>query len=112
MEAVVDAFLDDNSLKIIDNPDNADLVLDGVIMPVNRRATSITQDETLENEQIYVSLNLDCRIQGQEKSLWKSNLRDFGDISGSGNTEEIEAALDDAVEKLVEKIVNQTVAAW
>ena len=48
MQQVTNAFIIDNSLKVIEDEKSADLVLKGTLMSVKRRPTSINPQETVQ----------------------------------------------------------------
>ncbi|RMF58090.1 MAG: hypothetical protein D6748_09690 [Calditrichaeota bacterium] len=111
-EDVVNAFVNDNTLTVIDDPKKADLVIKGSILSIQTRSTSITQEELVEEQQLVLTVKVECLNQQSNKPLWSGNISEFGVVSGTGDLAEREAALDVAVEKIVEEIVNKTIAAW
>ncbi len=111
-EAVINAFVQDNSLQVTDNQDEADLVLTAVILPVRIRQTAIRRDEVVEEQELVVSVKVECLNTHTNKPLWSATVSDFGRVSGQADLEEQDAAVSEAVEKLVEDIVNRTIAAW
>ncbi len=111
-EGVVNAFIDDNTLKLIDDESAADLLLLGTVVGVRSQKTSISQDQLVEEEQLVVSVKVECLNQQTDEPLWTGNISEFGVVSGDGTLEERDAAIDQAVEKIIEEILNRTVAAW
>lgn len=109
---VVDAFVRDNTLKVVEDEADADLVLEGTILPVQTRRTSITPEEVVEQEQLVVSVKIECMNKHTNKPLWSATVSDFGVVSGSASLEERDLAIDEAVEKVVADILNRTIAAW
>ncbi|MEL6822118.1 MAG: LPS assembly lipoprotein LptE [Calditrichota bacterium] len=111
-EQVATAFLEDNTLQVITDEESSDLLLSGTIVDVRTQAVSISQDEDVEQEQIVVVVKIECMNQALGKPLWNGQLRDFAEVDGDAGTDEIEAAIDIAIEKLVSEIVDRTIAAW
>ena len=109
---VVDAFVRDNTLKVVEDEADADLVLEGVILPVQTRKTAVTPEEVVEQEQLVVSVKIECLNKHTNKPLWSATVSDFGVVSGSATLEERDLAIDEAVEKVVADILNRTIAAW
>lgn len=109
---VVDVFVRDNTLQVVENEEDADLVLEGTILPVNTRKTSITPEEVVEEEQLVVSVQIECTNKHTNKALWSGTVSDFGVVSGSATKDERDQAIDVAVEKVVTEILNRTIAAW
>lgn len=110
--SVVNAFVQDNTLHVVENEEDADLVLEGTILPVNTRKTSITPGEVVEEEQLVVSVQIECINKHTNKALWSGTVSDFGVVSGSATLDERDLAIDVAVEKVVTEILNRTIAAW
>ena len=111
-EGVVNAFIDDNTLKLIDDESAADLLLLGTVVGVRSQKTSISQDQLVEEEQLVVSVKVECLNQQTDEPLWSGSIAEFGVVSGDGTLEERDAAINQAVEKIIEEILNRTVAAW
>ncbi len=109
---VIDAFIRDNTLQVIESEKDADLLLKGTILSVQRRRTAITAQEVVEEERLVVNVKVECINQHTGKPLWSGNVTEFGVLSGTGSVEENDLAIAEAVEKIVESIVNRTVAAW
>ena len=111
-EDVVNAFVQDNTLKVVDDEKNADLLLTGSILSIQTRSTSITQEEVVEEEQLYVTVKVECLNRQTSKPLWSGSISEFGVVSGTGDLAERDQAINEAVEKIVEEILNRTIAAW
>ena len=111
-EDLINAFVEDNSLRVLENEKEVDLLLLGTIMSVRRRQTSITQEEQVEQEQMVVTVKVECLNQNTDKPLWTGNISEFGVLSGAGDLDDRNQAVAFAVEKIVEEVLNRTVAAW
>lgn len=111
-QGVVDAFVSDNTLRVIDDPEQADLVLTGTVQGVREQRAALNQDITVEEYQLFISLNMECMRTDIEKPLWSGSVSDFGTLPGVGDLSAREIAVDEAVEKIVQEIINRTVAAW
>ncbi len=111
-QGVIEAFIEDNNLQVIEDENQADLLMTGTILPVQTRRTAITSDETVEEEQMVVTVKLDCINQITNKPLWFGNISDFGTISGSASLDERDLAVDFATGKIITEIINRTIGAW
>lgn len=109
---VIDAFISDNSLRVIEDEKAADLLLQGSISRIQEKYVAISGGEQVEQKQIWVYVSVKCIIQKSERELWSGNLSDFYEVSGAGTLDELNAAVSFAVDKIVEDIVNKTIAAW
>jgi hypothetical protein len=110
--AVINAFVEDNSLQVVDNEDEGDLVLRGTILSVHPQTTSVSGDETTTEERYVVTVKIECYNRQTDKLLWSGNLSDYGTVSGAATLAEQETAIATAIEKLKIEIVNRTIAAW
>lgn len=109
---VIDAFISDNSLRVIEDEKSADLLLEGAISRIQEKYVAISGAEQVEQKQIWVYVSVKCTNQRIDKELWSGNLSDFDGVSGAGNLDELNRAVSIAVDKIVEDIVNKTIAAW
>jgi hypothetical protein len=110
--AVINAFVEDNSLHVVDNEDEGDLVLRGTILSVRPQTTSVASDESTTEERYVVTVKIECYNRQTDKLLWSGNLSDYGTVSGAATLAEQETAIATAIEKLKIEIVNRTIAAW
>ena len=109
---VIDAFIKDNTLNVIEDEKSADLVLRGTITRIQEKYVAISQEENIEEKQIWVFVNVKCINQKIDKELWAGSVSDFDVVSGAGTLDELNTAIANATEKIVEDIVNKTIAAW
>ncbi|RMG68271.1 MAG: hypothetical protein D6715_02635 [Calditrichaeota bacterium] len=109
---VVDSFIKDNTLRVVNREEDADLILRGVISSVDQRAVSIGGDETVKETQIWVNVQVKCLNTHTNKPLWSGTVRHFGTVSGSGTLEEMDQAIKEALDRIVEEILLNTTAAW
>lgn len=109
---VIDAFISDNSLHVIEDEKAADLLLSGTVTQIQKKYVAITPGEQVEQQQIWVYVSVKCVNQKINKELWSGTLSDFDVVSGAGTLDELNAAVSFAVDKIVEDIVNKTIAAW
>ena len=111
-ESVINAFIDDNALQVIDDEEESDLVMRGVVNSVSTRLSAVSSDEVVQEQQLVVSVKIDCYNRQTEKPLWSGTVSDYGTMSGSGTLEEQDQAIAQALEKIVAEVINRTVAAW
>lgn len=112
MQQTTKAFIDDNSLQVIDNEKSADLILEGSITSITRKPVSITAAEQVQEFHMVVTVRAECMNTHTQKPLWSGNLSRYGIISGTALTEEIDAAIADAVTQIVDDVITKTIAAW
>jgi hypothetical protein len=108
---VVDAFIADNTLKIA-NEGDADLLINGTITSISQRAAILTSGEDVQEFQVYVNVKVKCEDVKNGKVFWEKTLSQFGSMPGGGTQDERDIAIADAVEKITEDILNNTLANW
>ncbi len=109
---LVDAFVQDNTLKVVNNPEVADLYLKGKIVSIQEQKSAISPTEQVEQTQIYLTVSVECVNQHTNKIFWKDTIRRNLPIAGSGTLEEKNTILIKLSDMIVEDIVNKTIAAW
>ncbi len=112
MQQVTNAFIIDNSLKVIEDEKSADLVLKGTLMSVKRRPTSINPQETVQEYQMVLTVRTECLNTHAQKPLWSENISRFGIIDGTAQRDEIDNAILVAIDQIVEDIISKTIGAW
>ncbi|MEJ2636889.1 MAG: LptE family protein [Calditrichia bacterium] len=112
MQKVTEAFIKDNSLTVINNEKDADLVLSGAITSIDRRPVSITQQEQVQEYQMVVNIKAECLNTHINKPLWGSTLSRFSVIPGAALRTDIDTAISDDIDQIVDDIINNTIAAW
>ena len=112
MQKVTVAFINDNSLEVIDNIKSADLILKGTISSIRRVPVSITQEEIVQSFKMVVTVRAECMNTHTQKALWSGNVSNFSIISGEALSDEIDAANSVAINQIVEDIITKTIAAW
>lgn len=109
---VIDAFINDNTLQVVEDEGAADLLLEGTISRIQEKYVAISQEENIEEKQIWVYVSVKCINQKIDKELWSGSVSDYDVVTGAGTLEELNDAISNATKKIVEDIVNKTIAAW
>jgi S-methylmethionine-dependent homocysteine/selenocysteine methylase len=109
---VIDAFINDNTLQVVEDEGAADLLLEGTITRIQEKYVAISQEENIEEKQIWVYVSVKCINQKMDKELWSGSVSDYDVVTGAGTLEELNRAISDATKKIVEDIINKTIAAW
>ena len=108
---VVDAFIADNTLKITDES-SADIIVSGTISSISQRAAVLTKGETVEEFQIYVNVKAKCEDVKNNKVLWEKTISQYGLMAGIGSQDDRDLAIAEAMDKITEDIINNTLANW
>lgn len=110
-DAVTDAFIEDNTLKLVDES-KADLILNGTIQSVEQKVAAVSPGETVSEYQMYVSVKVVCDDINKSKKLYEKVFSQYGVMSSSAGQDEKDKAIDDAIELITEDIVNTTLGGW
>ncbi len=110
-DAVVDAFTRDNTLKIAD-PSKADALVRGTIQSITDRASTYTRQEQVKTYRVIVTVTAEFFDVKKQKVLWKATFQEWGEYQHSGNTEERRKAIETAIKRIAEDILNKSVAGW
>lgn len=108
---LVQRFINDNTLEMADRG-SADAVLDGVITDVRDAPSVVQAGEQVATRRITVTIHMTFQDLKLRKKVWERDFSSWGDYpSGSGLTQRTEG-MNEAVRKLTEDILNETVAGW
>jgi hypothetical protein len=109
--AIVDEFTRDNTLKIADRR-VADSVLLGVLVSVQESAGVYTQQESVQEVRVTVTVHIKYDDAKKRKTVWEAQLSQFGSYSPSSGSSTRQAAIDDAIRKIATEVRNKTVSDW
>ena len=112
MQKITEAFIEDNSLRVIDEEKNADLILKGSILKIEKKPVSFTTQEQVQEFQMEVTIKAECLNTHTNKPLWSGNISRYGNISGMALSAEIDQAISQAIEQIVDDVLTKTIAAW
>lgn len=108
---VVDKFIEDNSLRVTDISD-ADVLITGKILSITQKAAVLKAGETVEDYNIYVNVKVSCEDVLNSRKLWEKSIQQYGTMSASGQQEERDQAVRDALEAISDDIINNTIGYW
>ncbi|GAB4174321.1 MAG: hypothetical protein Kow00108_09270 [Calditrichia bacterium] len=104
---VTNNFIQDNTLRVISDKKNADLILSGTIQQIQVNYETIGGDQSAGNRRLTLVVKVECLDTHQNKPLWSKS------ISKSTPYEsDLEQTLQEAIRLVAEEIVNLTIAAW
>lgn len=111
-EAVENRFLMEGSLSVVDDKENADIVLTGVLLDYIKQPVRYTGEEV---EEYRLSIVVRCKVKDlkNDSIMWDKKI--IGDttyfVKGSLSETETDA-IDEAIENLARRIVEKTVVVW
>lgn len=110
-ERLVETFTNDGSLALTDR-NSADSILEAVVTGVRESASVVQPGEQVAQRRMTVVARVKFTDVKLRKVLWEKEFSQWGDFpSGAGITQRQEGILE-AVRKLTEDILIETVAGW
>lgn len=113
-KAVIDRYIFDGNLKIVNDRATADLVLKGELIDFRREALRYDNNDNVEEYRILVTVTMEMTEGATGKLVWGEK-----DFSGettyrtSGSLAKSEAtAINDAMQDLARRIVERTIEVW
>lgn len=110
-DAVTNEFVRDGSLKIADRTD-ADVLIESTITSVSDRAGAFSQDETVQDINVYISVSVKVTDQAKRTPMWSERITQFGTYDPSAGPDGRQQAYEEAFEKISQEILNKTVSNW
>jgi hypothetical protein len=108
----VTLFTNDNTLQLADR-NNADSMLEGVITDV-KDIPSVLEGgtEQVTTRRMVVTVRMTFQDMKLHKKIWEKTFSNWGDYPSGGGLTQRNAGVTEAVRKLTEDILNDTVAGW
>ncbi len=105
-------FITDNSLEVADRT-HADSILEGSITGVSDAPTVIQPGEQVAKRRITVTARFAFQDMKLRKKVWEKSFSNWGDYeSGGAGASQRQAGLQEAVRKITEDILLETVSGW
>jgi hypothetical protein len=111
-DKLVTLFTNDNTLQLADR-NNADSMLEGVITDV-KDIPSVLEGgtEQVTTRRMVVTVRMTFQDMKLHKKIWEKTFSNWGDYPSGGGLTQRNAGVIEAVRKLTEDILNDTVAGW
>jgi len=117
-DGLVERLQRDNSLKIAD-PADADAVVRATLVRVEDVPYTYSgeggqnQNFTVGEYKLTLTVRVEYYDQTREERIWEQDFRNFGTYEyATGSPQEREEGFREAIEKVVDDIVNQMVSGW
>lgn len=109
--AVVNEFTRDNTLKVTERR-GADSVLEGTIVIIQDRAGSYTSNEKVADIQVFVTVTVKYEDIVKRKTIWEDEIVQWGTFNPDLGTDSREIAINEAIDKIANEILNKSVSSW
>jgi len=110
-QKLVEAFTNDNSLQLADR-NTADSMLEGVITDVKDAPEVLQGGEQVTERRINVTVRMTFQDLKLRKKIWEKSFTNWGTYASGGGLTQRDGGVKEAVRKLTEDILNETVAGW
>jgi hypothetical protein len=107
---LVDRFTNDNTLQLTDR-NTSDSMLEGVITDVKDTALPLGSEQVAQRR-ITITVRMTFQDLKLRKKVWEKSFNSWGDYPSGGGLTQRNDGVKDAVSKLTEDILNDTVAGW
>jgi hypothetical protein len=109
--ALTQQFTSDNTLELGER-NTADCVLEGVLTDVRDMPAVLEQGESVSQRRISVSVRMTFQDLKLRKKVWEKTFSQYSNYSSGGANAKRDDGIREAVRKLTEDILNETVAGW
>ncbi len=111
-DALINKLLSSRTLTVAGQA-NADAVLRGKIISVTDRPLTFREDEEVTENQVIVTVEVILIKPGKSEPLWEGRLVGEGNYAyQTGSPEEREEGIEQAIERLVQDLVNRLTSDW
>lgn len=108
---LTDLFIRDNSLEVADKS-TADSILDGIIVSARDEIVSVGGGETVNKRRINMSVKVVYQDMKLRKRVYEKTFNNYGDYDPTSGFTQRQLAFDEAIRKISEDILLETVSGW
>ncbi len=108
---LIDLFNRDNSLQVADKS-TADAILSGAIVTITDAPAVVTQGETVSKRRITMTVRFAFQDMKLRKKVWEKNLSNWGDYESGGGLSQRQTGVEEAMRKISEDLLLETVSGW
>lgn len=109
--ALTDLFISDNSLAVADRS-TADALLVGSIGTVSDAPSVVQQGEQVSKRRVTVTARFTFQDMKLRKKVWEKTFSNWGDYDSGGGMSQRKAGLQEAIRKITEDVLLETVSGW
>ncbi len=109
--ALINLFTSDNTLEVADRK-TANAVLEGAIVSVTDAPEVVQTGEQVSKRRITMNVRYTLTDMVTRKKLWEKNFSNWGDYDSGGGASQRQTGLQDAIKKITEDVLLETVSGW
>ena len=103
-------FINDNSLQVAERS-SADVVLSGSITNVVDAPAAVGGEEQVRTRRVTVTVRYRLKDMSTRRDVWEKTFSNWGEYP-SGGLSQVRAGLEEAIRKITEDILLETVSGW
>jgi hypothetical protein len=104
-------FISDNSLEVADRA-GADAILEGAITSITDAPAVVSQGEQVTRRRITVNCRFAFQDMKLRKRMWDKSFSQWGDYDSGGGLSQRSSGIQDALKKIADDILLETVSGW
>jgi hypothetical protein len=104
-------FISDNSLEVADRK-TSDAVLEGVITGVTDAPSVVEQGEQVRKRRVTISTRFVLKDMKLRRTMWEKTFSNWGDYDSGAGLSQRQTGLQEAIRKLSEDVLLDTVSGW
>jgi len=104
-------FIVDNSLQVADRS-VADAILEGVITGVTDAPSVVEQGEQVRKRRVTISARFAFQDMKFRRKMWEKTFSNWGDYDSGGGLSQRRVGLQEAIRKLSEDVLLESVSGW
>jgi hypothetical protein len=108
---LIELFNSDNSLGVADKS-VADALLTGSIVSITDAPSVVTTGETVSKRRITMTVRYTFQDMKLRKKVWEKNFSNWGDYDSGGGSSQRQVGLQEAMRKITEDVLLETVSGW
>jgi hypothetical protein len=110
-EVLTQKFIDDNTLQVTDRS-SANSVLECTIVSIVDAPAIVTAGEQIATRRVTISVAVVNKDLVKRKTIFEKTFSNYGDYPSGGSSDTRKSAIDDAIEKITQDILLDTVSGW
>lgn len=104
-------LIKDNSLEVTGQT-RADAILEGVLLPITDAPSVVQQGEQVSKRRITMSAKFVFKDMKLRRTVWEKTFTNWGEYDSGGGLSQRQAGLQEAMRKITEDILLETVSGW
>ncbi|HTY38121.1 MAG TPA: LptE family protein [Bacteroidota bacterium] len=110
-QQLLQRFVNDATLQPSDRS-NADSMLEGVITSVKDVPVVVEGGDQVSKRRVTITAHITFRDLKLKKKMWEKDFSQWGDYQSGGGLTQRNGGVTEALRKITEDILNETVAGW